>query len=182
MKCKDRYNKLIGKNVIIGGSFMYTEIINLVKNKKVISFDIFDTLLFRNVAKPVDIFKIMENILKNKYGIIDFTKKRIEAESNARKLATNGEANFDEIYIQMEKEIKDKSIINEIKKLEKEKEYEFMTQNPFMKRIFDYCIENNKKIMLISDMYLESSYMKKNTKFMYHVKLEKIKEAENYLN
>lgn len=138
---------------------MYTEIINIIKNKNVVSFDIFDTLLFRNVAKPVDIFRIVENIVKKKYNIVNFSAKRINAESNARKFAPNGEANLDEIYVQLKNDIKDESIINEIKKIEKEKECEFIVQNPFMKKIFDFCVEKNKKIVLISDMYLEKTFI-----------------------
>lgn len=140
---------------------MYNKIIELINKKDVVSFDIFDTLLFRNVAKPLDIFRIVENIIKEKYNIEDFARKRIEAESNARKIAENGEASYDEIYIQLKNEIKDKNIIKNIKKCEKEIEEKFIVQNPFMKKIFDYCVEKNKKIILISDMYLDVSFIKK---------------------
>lgn len=138
---------------------MYTEIIDLIKNKNVISFDIFDTLLLRNISKPVDIFRIMESIVKTKYGVLDFAKKRVDAEYKARKTAQNGEANFDEIYFQLEQEIRDKEIIKELKKMEKEKEKEFIVPNPFMKRIFDYCTMHNKKIILISDMYFNKMFI-----------------------
>lgn len=138
---------------------MYTEITKLIDNKNIVSFDIFDTLLFRNVAKPIDVFRIIDSIVKTKYNINNFTEKRIEAESNARKVVEKGEANYDEIYAQLEKNIKDKRIINEIKKLEMQKEEEFIVQNPFMKRVFDYCVEKNKKIYLISDMYFETPFI-----------------------
>lgn len=140
---------------------MYNKIIELIDNKKVVSFDVFDTLLFRNIAKPIDIFKIIEKIVKAKYEIENFTEKRIKAEENARKVTENGETNFDEIYTQLEKDIGSKKIIQEIKKLEIEKENEFLVQNPFMKKIFDYCVKKNKKIFLISDMYLESKFIKR---------------------
>jgi len=140
---------------------MYNKIIELIDEKEVVSFDIFDTLLFRNVAKPSDIFRIVENIVKKEYNIDDFATKRIEAESNARKIAENGEASYDEIYTQLKNEIKDENIIKNIKKCEKEIEEKFIVQNPFMKKIFDYCVEKNKKIILISDMYLDVLFIKK---------------------
>lgn len=138
---------------------MFKEITKQIENKKVVSFDIFDTLVFRNIAKPTDIFRIIENIVSNKYNISNFTKLRIEAEQNSRKTVENGEVNINEIYQQLNETIKDQNIVNEIKKLEMEIETEFIVQNPFMKRIFDYCIENNKKILLISDMYFEKAFI-----------------------
>ena len=140
---------------------MYNKIIELIDKKDVVSFDIFDTLLFRNVARPSDIFRIVENIVKKEYNIEDFARKRIEAESNARKIAENGEASYDEIYTQLMNEIKDENIIKNIKKCEKEIEEKFIVQNPFMKKIFDYCVEKKRKIILISDMYLDVSFIKK---------------------
>ena len=140
---------------------MYNKIVELIEKKDVVSFDIFDTLVFRNVAKPLDIFRIVENIVKKEYNFDDFTRKRIEAESNARKIAKNGEASYDEIYAQLKNEIKDENIIKNIKKCEKDIEERFIVQNPFMKKIFDYCVEKNKKIILISDMYLDVSFIKK---------------------
>lgn len=140
---------------------MYNKIVELIEKKDVVSFDIFDTLVFRNVAKPLDIFRIVENIVKKEYNFDDFKRKRIEAESNARKIAKNGEASYDEIYAQLKNEIKDENIIKNIKKCEKDIEERFIVQNPFMKKIFDYCVEKNKKIILISDMYLDVSFIKK---------------------
>lgn len=138
---------------------MFKEITKQIDNKKVVSFDIFDTLVFRNIVRPTDIFRIVENIVSNKYNISNFTKLRIEAEQNSRKTVENGEANLNEIYQQLNEKIKDPNIVNEIKKLEMKIETEFIVQNPFMKRIFDYCIENNKKILLISDMYFEKAFI-----------------------
>lgn len=151
---------------------MYNKIVELIEKKDVVSFDIFDTLVFRNVAKPLDIFRIVENIVKKEYNFDDFTRKRIEAESNARKIAKNGEASYDEIYAQLKNEIKDENIIKNIKKCEKDIEERFIVQNPFMKKIFDYCVEKNKKIILISDMYLDVSFIKK--------LLEKCGYSDNY--
>lgn len=63
---------------------MYAEILELIKNKNVVSFDIFDTLLLRNVAQPIDIFKILDRIVKEKFNILNFLKKRVEAEKKGQ--------------------------------------------------------------------------------------------------
>ena len=55
-------------------------IINKVKGYDYVSFDIFDTLLKRDVAAPTDVFKIVGNIHSDK----QFAKARIVAERNLR--------------------------------------------------------------------------------------------------
>lgn len=57
------------------------DIFSKVKNYDIISFDIFDTLIFRKVEKPIDIFRIIEE----ETGILNFAVKRQEAERKARK-------------------------------------------------------------------------------------------------
>ena len=49
----------------------YNKIKDLIDNYKIISFDIFDTLLKRNTIKPIDIFELVEKKynLKNKNKI-----------------------------------------------------------------------------------------------------------------
>lgn len=59
---------------------MLEQLIKLVDENETISFDIFDTLLFRNVYLPTDIFKIIEIKLKEKFGTEDFFNLRIKAE------------------------------------------------------------------------------------------------------
>lgn len=57
------------------------KILKEIKNYDIVSFDIFDTLLKRNVKEPTDVFSYMEK----KYQINGFREKRIEAEKAARK-------------------------------------------------------------------------------------------------
>lgn len=52
------------------------KLISILKSYEVISFDIFDTLLKRNVNTPIDVFKYVENKI-NKPG---FAEKRIVSE------------------------------------------------------------------------------------------------------
>lgn len=134
---------------------MREELINLINGCDVVSFDIFDTLLFRNLYIPTDLFKILEKIALEKYNISDFYDLRICCEKNSRTSLNNYECTLSEIYNEVAKQISNKRIANELKKCEIELEKEFCVVNPFMKKIYDYCIKNKKKVILISDMYLE---------------------------
>ena len=124
---------------------------------EVVSFDIFDTLLLRNVQRPVDIFKILESIVEKKYNINDFFEMRVNSEMNSRTEKNNYETTLDEIYKKMP--IKDKTVKEEIKKLELKLESDFLIANPFMQKVYNYCLKNNKKVVCISDMYLPLSFL-----------------------
>ena len=67
------------------------ELKQLIDENEVISFDIFDTLLLRNVHQPSDIFRIVEKCVEKRYQIKDFCRNRVIAEANARKIAKNQE-------------------------------------------------------------------------------------------
>ena len=137
---------------------MKKKLIKQIDQHDVISFDIFDTLLFRNIYKPTDIFKIVG--LKYE-KINNFERIRIEAERKARQKVESNEIKIDDIYEVIRKELNiSKDECNNIIKIELETEKEFIEINPFMKDIFEYCLKKKKKVMLISDMYLDSCLIK----------------------
>lgn len=125
----------------------------------VISFDIFDTLILRPFAKPVDIFMIVGKRLNK----IEFTRIRIDAEKRAREMAMikngNTEVTIDDIYTIIEERT---GIPKEIGiKTELETEMDYCFANPYMKRIYDLVKEQNKKIIIASDMYIPKEMMEK---------------------
>lgn len=128
----------------------------MVLEHSIISFDIFDTLLFRNVYEPIDIFKLVGKEL----NIDDFCSIRMEAEASSRVNVTAGECNYDEIYDEVSKKIGNE-LSDKAKKIELDLELDFIDVNPFMKEIFDYAVDNKKKVYLISDMYLSSEFISK---------------------
>ena len=72
---------------------------NKCEKFNIISFDIFDTLLKRDVMSPSDVFKIVEIDFDKKFNKkSDFAKKRQEAEELARKNSKYDEISFDEVY------------------------------------------------------------------------------------
>ena len=73
----------------------------IINNYKYVSFDIFDTLIFRTVKNPEDIFDIVEyrynSILGNR-KVHGFRKNRIKAERMARSLNNHHEITINRIY------------------------------------------------------------------------------------
>lgn len=126
---------------------------------EVISFDIFDTLILRNVYKPTDIFEAVGKKTKELSWCDDFAKLRIQAEADSRKKVQNGECNLEEIYQEIRTVIPDYA--NEIQRMELETEMQFITVNPFMKEIYNYCQKMQKRIIFISDMYLSSEFIRR---------------------
>lgn len=124
---------------------------------KVISFDVFDTLIKRCVDKPSNLFFLVEKQYISKYGNFDvidgFGTKRIAAEHAARKMAVDNEITLENIYHVLE-ETYDNSIIERYKLLELKAELELCVANPGIKEAFNYCKSSNKKILIITDMYL----------------------------
>lgn len=125
----------------------------------VVSFDIFDTLLKRNVRCPSDIFLIVERLYnkQNSKKISSFTHNRIKAESIARKNNTTEEITLDAIYKELQYETPIKS---KLKELELETERLLITKNVLMYEIFQYACSNNKKIIVTSDIYLPAIFIK----------------------
>ena len=71
----------------------------IVNDYKYISFDIFDTLITRNLNKPIDVFNLVqEEIDKQKLNIKDFKIKRIEAERKASENINEREYTINDIY------------------------------------------------------------------------------------
>ncbi|MCD8168778.1 MAG: hypothetical protein LUE94_05580, partial [Clostridiales bacterium] len=72
------------------------EMFNKISNYMVISFDIFDTLLKRNIQSPKDVFDYMESLLVGQYT--GFAEKRVAAERLARKKTIEKEVSIQDIY------------------------------------------------------------------------------------
>lgn len=138
----------------------YREEVNVLKNKiqkaDIVSFDVFDTLLLRNVLNPTDIFKAVEiDFFKENCEEIDFFKIRIRAEHQARKHSRKEDVLLDEIYQYVEKELG--PVSNKLKKLEIELEKKFITANGQMKELYNYAKTLDKRIFIITDMYMPKS-------------------------
>lgn len=118
-----------------------------IDSHPVITFDVFDTLIFRDVYYTEDIF----SIVAKKTGVRNFRKKRMAAAIRAQK--NNKYYTLKDIYDFLsypdcvKKQLYDEEI---------NAEYANITLNSEMKAVYDYCLQTGKKIYAISDMYLSS--------------------------
>ena len=124
-----------------------------IKLYQTISFDIFDTLILRNVLFATDIFRVMSERIKILYGITDFHIIRENIERDVRSHSSYEDITLDEIYEEISIRYP-KWPIDELKQLEIKCELNFYQQNPFIKQLFDTAVSLNKEVFLISDMYL----------------------------
>ena len=128
---------------------------NKINKYEYVSFDVFDTLIKRNVQRPHDIFRLVE--LKynkdNNEKIQNYVKYRIEAEQKAKTKFENGECTFNSIFEELEN-IYSEETVSKLKMLELETENEYCIQNKDFYDIYKKCLDNGKKIIIISDMYL----------------------------
>lgn len=131
---------------------------------KVISFDIFDTLLVRPFYVPDDIFYFVGKFAHKLIPEINeqnFVDMRRQAESQARAiLALNKpmqeDATLTEIYNLFTDLFGiDKTIANKIKEEEIRLEIHFAKTRKTAKELFELALFAGKKVVLTSDMYLE---------------------------
>ena len=125
----------------------------------VISFDVFDTLIFRPVSQPSDLFFFVGEELK----YLDFCRIRMEMEQRARKEKYEKygvrEVTFEEIWSMMESETgitKERGM-----QIEWEIEKKYCFANPYMKRVVEKLRSLGKTLIITSDMYLGKDEIKK---------------------
>ncbi len=139
-----------------------------ISDVKIISFDIFDTLVERPALYQTDIFILLNNIVKKIVEKKDFNfysiRKNVEA--RAREYYQNkgiyeGEITFRQIYDYFGKayrfsEEQVRQIADEEIKLEKS----LLTVRPAGRSLYESALASGKKIICISDMYLDRSTLK----------------------
>lgn len=128
-----------------------------LKNYDIISFDVFDTLLFRPVCQPTDVFYL----IGERMGIADFKNIRMRAEWDARVKSRyeNGhmEITLEEIWQQVSEEVgcsKERGM-----KAEQETELSLCYANPFMLAVWNELKASGKEIVVVSDMYLSKNFI-----------------------
>lgn len=135
-------------------------ILHAVSNCDTVSFDVFDTLLKRDVLQPQDVFTLMEKKLieeKNAAGN-HFSALRRQSEQEARKEYPDREITLTEIYQRFPCPEKEKEYLM---RMECDMESALSTVNPSIKRVYDVCVRQGKKIIFISDMYLSTEFIRR---------------------
>lgn len=144
---------------------MIEELFEKIKDYKYVSFDLFDTLMYRVVSKPEFIFDLVEREYNknNERKITKFKKKRIHAEAIARKKAYYNEISIDDIY----KELRCPTIVcNQLKKIEKDIEVETCKPNNIMVEVLNKCRLRGQIVIITTDMYLDYDTIKR---ILFHI-------------
>lgn len=146
----------------------YNDVIKRVidPNHKVISFDIFDTILTRPFLEPKDLFLMLNNHFDkiNKDSVLtNFSDLRILAEKELRNnLSSSEEVNIDQIYdyISSVFHIK-KQVADEMKELEIKTELKYLKARNSVLNLIDIAKSCGKKVICISDFYIGKSFIEK---------------------
>lgn len=134
-------------------------ILSRIMKYKVVSFDIFDTLLKRDVFFPTDVFVLVEREYSRRFGQqLNFASIRENAEKAAREKSIYQDVTFDEIYSEINLSVSEKSILQQ---LELDVEASLLHSNIDIQYLFEECLKSGKTIYIVSDMYLPKSFLER---------------------
>lgn len=120
-------------------------IINQIEKYDIVSFDIFDTLLKRNVSKPTDVFEYIEK----KHNITGFCEQRIAAEKRARTKKKGVEVTLSDIYAEMPYDFSSEEL---------KAEGELLVANDWILPVYKHALKS-KRVIITSDMYLPEEFI-----------------------
>lgn len=134
----------------------------LSDNIKVVSFDIFDTLLVRPVIAPVDLFRIIG--IRSGYPAVQFMEMRRIAEQEARKKKSFNidDIKLEDIYVQFSKLFSitlDEAF--DIMRIELEVEEKYLYPRYSLRDVFNKVLSAGKEVIITSDMYLPKEFLEK---------------------
>ena len=116
-----------------------------IDEAEVVSFDLFDTLVYRESGKPESVFKLISDEHEG------FYKKRLLAERRARKEIPS-EITIDDIYDRIEGIEKKELELLQKKEIDTELSVSRIREEGRM--LYEYALLTKKTIVITSDMYL----------------------------
>ena len=140
----------------------YEKLKSLIKSDKVdvVSFDIFDTLISRPFYSPEDIFTVIAEEatkLLPSLSVSGFVKLRKDSDAVARKNINAEDVSLTEIYDTFAELYNiDKETVRKIQKIEEDTEILYCAERHAAKELFEFALAVGKRIVIISDMYLEN--------------------------
>lgn len=124
-----------------------------------ISFDIFDTLLFRKTNTPETVF----DLVGRHFGIHGFRKLRMDEQNEASRrtyaLHQYPHADMDEIYEVLAEHTEIPVDWNAVKEYEIQMEKDALVANKELLEIFRYVKAQGKRVVATSDMYLSAGLL-----------------------
>lgn len=135
--------------------------IRLLENPqiRVVSFDLFDTLFFRRVASPQQIFLNigrLEQVTQRFGDVSAFVHYRIAAEQQARKVSATEEVTLADIYQQIPLDPESRQAVM---LLELEEERRQLYPNAQLERWVELAKAYGKKVIVTSDIYLSAEQL-----------------------
>ncbi len=144
-----------------------TELSEQIRKHDIVSFDIFDTLLFRPFKRPSDMFEFMASDVAKLTSRKDlyFKDVRRQSEKLAFEAALSrgeGETHINEIYeyFQVLTDCTHEET-EQVKALEMQLEYDLLYVRKSAKTAFNQAISLGKRVIVISDMYLPRDFLEK---------------------
>ncbi|GAA6185393.1 hypothetical protein [Aliiglaciecola sp. NS0011-25] len=125
---------------------------------KIVSFDLFDTLIFRKLSKPADVFSLSYARVKDKLGLPlqdkEFQELRVLAEKKAKSESVSREVTLEEIYdfLPFSQSIKSTLLESE---LTTESDFSFLYQP--MLTLAESLSDRGIQVLFLSDMYLSKT-------------------------
>lgn len=130
-----------------------------IDRAKVISFDIFDTLLFRKTNTPETVF----DLVGRHFGIHGFRKLRMDEQNEASRRAYTAygypHADMDQIYAVLAEHTEIPVDWNEVKHFEIQMERDALVANGELLEIYQYAKKIGKRVIVVSDMYLPAEIL-----------------------
>lgn len=128
------------------------QLLDIASSYDVVSFDMFDTLILREVVYPNDIFQIVEKKIDRPY---------VEIRNKAVSALNKTDYSLDELYqIMGEKYEIEIYELERIKRIEIETEQDYIVGRKTMIDICNLLMEHQKDIYIISDMYFSAETLK----------------------
>ena len=132
---------------------------------EIVSFDIFDTLLYRNIYRPSALLEHVTGIqaaMLSARGVGISAEKLLSYRSAIRKKQRSvggnkrEDARISEMYKKLGEMLSlEKSLLAELLRVEVDLEKKFLAVRPDVKRMFDHCVKAKRRVFLVSDMYLD---------------------------
>ena len=133
----------------LGKIFWSTDekIIKSIQDAEVVSFDIFDTLVKRNVSKPTEVHRLVERTFYKQKGkaIQNYKQCRVSAEKKARRLILKEEVTLDEIFFYLE--LEEETQKEQLKRIEMDTEISVCCANQRLKKIYEIARDLKKNFI-----------------------------------
>ncbi|MPT12264.1 HAD-IA family hydrolase [Comamonas sp.] len=170
LRREQAYLRHSGFEKTINGAHTLTHCADLsaqIRKHDIVSFDIFDTLLFRPFKRPSDMFDFMAEdaaklICRNDLHFKDVRRQSEKLAFEAAIGRGEGETHIDEIYEHFQV-LTGCSFeeAEQVKALEMQLEYDLLYERKSARTAFNQAVSMGKRVIVISDMYLPQEFLEK---------------------